>query len=37
MKYDKVYYCSCYAVVKNFKYMASIKRIGYFIFSFVWV
>lgn len=26
MKYDKVYYCSGYAVAKDFKYMASIKE-----------
>lgn len=26
MKYDKVYYCSCYAVAKDYKYIASIKE-----------
>ena len=26
MKYNKVYYCSCYAVAKDFKYMANIKE-----------
>ena len=24
MKYNKVYYCSCYAVAKDYKYMARI-------------
>ena len=24
MKYDKVYYCSCYAVAKDYRYMALI-------------
>ena len=26
MKYDKVYYCSCYAVAKDYKYIANIKE-----------
>ena len=26
MKYDKVYYWSCYAVAKDYKYIASIKE-----------